>query len=543
MKLNSVVSCAIIASSALSSGFVQANDLFLFTDNSNRLPSDPDRDSKDTLDVELADIDSDGDLDLFLIEGSASGTGFQNRLWINDGGGNFTDETDQRMPTLANNSIEIDLADVDGDNDLDAVVSNLGPTELLINDGSGVFTARVVSAVTQPGPPGFAVPFPPFFTKISAEAIFVDVDGDGDQDILISNENPFPGGQPGDVNELLINDGNGNFSDESSRLPIVVDNTSGMAAGDVDSDGDIDLVIGNLGQNTVYVNDGTGRFSDETSARFPTLIDSTRKVVLGDMDGDGDLDLVAGNSRNQQTRLYLNDGSGAFTDATDGNLPRDSATTTDIDVLDLNGDGWLDIFVTNVGDFVSNHGFLGEPNRLYLNKGNGSFVDATFPRLTMRDGRSTNAEFGDVDGDGVADLVVGNSGGVNQPDLPPPDGAERLFIRHDCNLNTVFCHQSMLDGLKTEIADLSTARFPDGDMSSRSKRLNRYRKGALTFKSAFAQGALNGGKETAYGRLVGHVVQRADGDQYPRDWVIGGAADRINGYGRFSLDVLFGFGL
>ena len=543
MNLNSVVLCLLVVASALSSGILYANDLFLYTDSSSRLPLDPDRDSKDTLDVELADIDADGDLDLFLIEGSASGLGFQNRLLINDGGGNFTDETDQRMPSLANNSIEIDLADVDGDNDLDAVVSNLGPTELLINDGFGVFTASVISAVTQPGPPGFAVPFPPFFTKISAEAIFVDVDKDGDADILISNENPFPGGQPGDVNELLINDGNGNFTDESSRLPRVVDNTSGMASGDIDSDGDIDLVIGNLGQNTIYVNDGTGNFSDETSARFPDLIDSTRKVVLGDMDGDGDLDLVAGNSRNQQTRLYFNDGSGVFTDATDGNLPIDSATTTDIDVLDLNEDGWLDIFVTNVGDFVSNHGFLGEPNRLYLNKGDGTFVDATFPRLTMRDGRSTNAEFGDVDGDGIIDLVVGNSGGINQPDLPPPDGAERLFIRQNCTLNTVFCHQSMIDGIGTEIASLNIARFPDGDMSSRYKRLNQYRKELLAFKSVFAQGALDLGKEATYGKLVQHITQRVDNKRYPQDWVIGDAADRIDGYGRFSLDVLYRFGL
>ena len=224
------------------------------------------------------------------------------------------------------------------------------------------------------------------------------------------------------------NDGSGNFSAEPSRLPSAIDNTSGIAAGDIDADGDTDLIIGNLGQNLIYVNDGTGHLSDETASRVPAIIDSTRKVVLADLDGDSDLDLVTGNSRNQQNRLYLNDATGVYTDVTITNLPIYTATTTDIDIIDLNGDGALDIFVTNVGDFVSDHGFLGEPNRVYLNNGDGSFLDATFPRLAERDGRSTNAEFGDGDGDGVVDLVVGNSGGINQPDLPPPDGAERLFL-------------------------------------------------------------------------------------------------------------------
>ena len=543
MKLNNAVPTALAIAVAASPGAVRANELFVFNDADNRLPPDPNRDSKDTLDVELADVDADGDLDLFVIEGSSSGLGFQNRLWINDGAGNFTDETDRRMPQRRGNSIEIDLADVDSDGDLDAVVANVGATELLTNDGSGIFTSTVISVVTPPGPPGIPVPFPPFFTKISAEAIFTDLDGDGDQDVLIANENPFPGGSPGDLNEVLINDGNGDFSAEPSRLPSVIDNTSGIAPGDIDADGDTDLIVGNLGRNTVYVNDGAGRFSDGTASRLPKSTDSTRKVVLADLDGDGDLDLVTGNSRGQQNRLYLNDGTGVFSDATEEKLPKDSATTTDIDVIDLNGDGSLDLFITNVGDFVSNHRFLGEPNRLYLNNGDGSFRDATFPRLPERNGRSTNAEFGDVDGDGVVDLVIGNSGGIDQPGLPPPDGAERLFLGQNCKLNTVSCHRTMLDGLIGEIAGLSTAPFPDGDMSSRHERLNTHRKQLLAYNLALARHALDADKAFAYGRLVGHIERRADGRRHPGDWLIGDAADRIASYSKFSLKLLYEVGL
>lgn len=543
MKLSTAGPLALLFASLAWSSSALADDLFLFTDESSRLPSDAAENAKDTLDVELADIDADGDLDLFVIEGSASAAGFQNMLWINDGSGNYIDDTDKRMPAVANNSTEIDLADVDDDGDLDAVVANLGATELLINDGSGYFSMGVLPSTLPPGPPGFMVPFPPFFTKVSAEALFTDIDGDGDQDIVVSNENPFPQGPPGDANEILINDGRGNFEDQSTRLPFTIDNTSGIAPGDIDADGDTDLVIGNIGQNKVYINDGAGNFGDETAARLPVLIDSTRKIVLGDMDGDGDLDLVAGNSRSEQNRLYVNDGTGVFTDATAGNLPDDSTTTTDIDIVDLDNDGSLDIFVTNVGDFVFNHGFLGEPNRVYLNNGDGSFKDVTFPRLAARDGRSTNADLGDVNGDGVMDVVIANSGGASQPGLPPPDGAERLFIRQNCKLNTTLCHQTMIDDLNATIISLNTVAFPDGDMSSRHEKLNRFRKRLLEFRASRAQTALDADREVFYAARLLQIVKRADGKHYPRDWVDGTAARRINGYGRFSLNVLHGFGL
>lgn len=543
MKFKIAGKLAILIVSAACSVTASADGLFLLVDESGRLPLDATQDSKDSLDVELADVDSDGDLDMFVIEGSASAAGFQNLLWVNDGNGNFTDETATRIPSVANNSTEIDLADVDNDGDLDAVVANLGANQLLINDGSGVFAEASLPVANPPGPPGFEVPFPPFFIEVSAEAVFVDVDGDGDQDIVISNENPFPFGPPGDANRLLINDSEGNFNDESARLPSAIDNTSGIVAGDIDADGDADFIVGNIGQNKIYINEGDGIFSDDTAGRLPSLIDSTRKVALGDMDGDGDMDLVVGNSRKEQDRLYLNDGTGVFTDATMGNLPQDEATNTDIDIIDLNNDGALDIFVTNVGDFVFDHGFLGEPNRLYLNNGSGSFTDATFPRLAERDGRSTNADFGDVNGDGVIDIVIANSGGINQPGLPPPDGAERLFIRRNCNLNTVLCHQTMLDGLNTTIASLSTAPLPDGDMTSTNRHLNQVHKRLLTRRASRAQHAFDASQPIRYGARLWQIALRADGNHRPPDWVIGGAANKIDGYSQFALEVLYGYSL
>lgn len=527
---------------ALLSTTSAADDLFLYLDQSGMLPEDASENLKDTLDVELADIDGDGDLDLFVIEGSASAVGFQNLLWINDGTGQFSDETILRLPLAENNSTEIDLADVDADGDLDAVVANLGANQLLLNNGSGVFSEILLPGTVPPGPPGFAVPFPPFFIEVSAEAIFADVNNDSYPDILISNENPFPFGPPGDANRLLINDGSGNFADESFRLPFTIDNTAGIAPGDIDSDGDLDLIIGNIGQNKVYINNGSGVFTDETDARLPIFMDSTRKVVLGDIDNDGDADLVVGNSRREQNRLYINNGHGVFTDAT-VRLPVDTATTTDIDLVDLDGNGVLDVLVTNVGDFVFNHGFLGEPNRLYLNDGSGFFTDLTVPRLPLRDGRTTNAEIGDVDGNGTLDIVFANSGGVDQPGLPPPDGAERLYLRTECELATSECHHTILDEIALAIANLSTETFPTGDMSSANVKLNLSRKQTLAWRLAQTQRALALGQSIRFREQLRRIERRVDNDVSPPDWVLGEAADSLQEYANFSLEVFGRYGL
>jgi len=78
-------------------------------------------------------------------------------------------------------------------------------------------------------------------------------------------------------------------------LPADRDNTGSTVFGDVDGDGDIDLVVGNWGQSRLYLNNGTGTFTDATTSRMPNGIYETTSLVLGDVDGDGDLALVVGN--------------------------------------------------------------------------------------------------------------------------------------------------------------------------------------------------------------------------------------------------------
>ena len=391
----------IAASLLLVPSLAQAHGLPDYLDESSRLPVNPNPAATDTLDVEFIDVDADGDLDLFVVEGTASPAPRPNLLCINDGAGNFANETFSRLPPGAANSTEVEAADVDGDGDLDLIVANLGANQLILNDGAGFFTD--VSATNLPAPD------PNFLNDISAEARFADVDGDGDPDLLVSNENPFdPTG--GGQNRLLLNDGSGVFVDATAgRLPTAIDQTAGFAVGDIDTDGDLDLIVVNIGSNRVLLNDGAGFFTDETAILHPGDPGrSSRKGVLGDIDGDACLDLVVGNSRAEPNELWLGDCDGFFTDGS-SMMPADNATTTDIDLVDVDADGDLDVYVTNAGTFLFGHGFLGEPNVLLVNKNGNKLKDKTDHAFPPESRPSSGAEFGDVDGDGDLDLCIANS--------------------------------------------------------------------------------------------------------------------------------------
>jgi FG-GAP-like repeat len=179
--------------------FADSNN-FRYVDESTRLPFDTNPPDTDTLDVDFADVDKDGDLDIYIAEGTASPEPRANKLYINDGSGNFTDETTTRLPdSPPANSTEVDFADADSDGDLDAIVANLGPEQLLLNEGTGHFVDASASNLPTPLD---------LFNNISSEARFIDVDKDGDKDILVTNENPFnPAVLGGAQNRIWINNG------------------------------------------------------------------------------------------------------------------------------------------------------------------------------------------------------------------------------------------------------------------------------------------------------------------------------------------------
>jgi hypothetical protein len=236
-------------------------------------------------DVKFGDVDGDGDLDMLLAEwgpiapGAANYAGGRTRLYINDGAGNFTDATATQMPDLAIEwSWDVELVDVDGDWDLDALVScKLCTTSRLYrNDGTGHFTDDPDA-------------LPHFRNNYDFEPM--DIDGDGDLDLVTIND----GTQLRE--HIFINDGTGRFTDESStRLtgtanPSADDNVAVWL--DVDNDGDADLLIGSLGNDRLLLNDGTGHFTLSPNAT-PNDTRATLGLAAVDLDGDGRLDLVQG---------------------------------------------------------------------------------------------------------------------------------------------------------------------------------------------------------------------------------------------------------
>ena len=219
------------------------------------------------------------------------------------------------------------------------------------------------------------------------------MDGDGDLDAL------FGGGIH---DRLYLNDGTGVFSDMTvGLLPTHWDWTSSVAFGDMDGDGDLDAVIGNWdsGQNRLYLNDGIGMFSDATPTHWPIDSDWTTCVALGDVDGDGDLDVLFGQGWPiYQNRLYLNDGTGVCSDVTASQLPTDTDGTSSVAFGDMDGDGDLDAVIANGGR-----------NRLYRNDGTGVFSSEDLPPHPSNHA-PYGVALGDLDGDGDLDALMATSG-------------------------------------------------------------------------------------------------------------------------------------
>ena len=376
--------------------FGQANRLHLndgmgtFTDTTaGRVPTVGGR----TRAMAFVDVDGDGDPDLVIVDEQ-----HQNRLYLNNGMGSFTDATAMRMPFGNHASTAVAAGDVDGDGDPDLVIGNHGQQDrLYLNDGAGVFTDATVTRM-------------PADSEETTAVALGDVDGDGSLDMVLGTWG---------YNRLYLNDGTGTFAYATiGRLPLVSDATTSVALGDVDGDGDLDLVVGNGGplgqQNRLYLNSGTGTFADATASRMPVGTDTTLALAFGDVDGDGDLDLVIGNSGyygGQQNRLYQNNGTGTFTDVTASRMPVVGDNTTSLVLGDVDGDGDLDLVIGNFDECSAWTGCSGQQNRLYLNHGAGTFTDATASRLPTGSDQTFAVALGDVDGDGDLDLVVGNGHG------------------------------------------------------------------------------------------------------------------------------------
>jgi uncharacterized protein (DUF2141 family) len=186
-----------------------------------------------------------------------------------------------------------------------------------------------------------------------------DLDGDGDLDVLAAIGTPTLGGGSSLADRVLLNDGLGNFSDSGQRLGET--DSSSVALGDMDSDGDLDALVGTRNGAAVWINQGSaqgGKTGVFASSGQKIAGSQTTAVFLQDLNGDGNLDaLIAGV---EQADIWWNDGHGFFK-RSDQHLRY--SNRNGLAVGDFSGDGYADIFA----------GTLEEDYTVWLNQGRGTF--------------------------------------------------------------------------------------------------------------------------------------------------------------------------
>lgn len=305
----------------------------------------------------------------------------------------FIDVTTTHVPPGPDlHAVDAVMIDVDSDGDLDVVVAvEHGPNALYRNDGRGRLTWV----------PGIFDATPRDNEHVRA----ADFDGDGHMDVVFVTESE-------EVHALYLGDGRGGFTDRSDRLPGGSQGNA-LAVGDVDGDGLPDIVVGSTqegtdvpARNRLWLNDRTrpGHFIDATATHLPALDAHAQGIALADVDGDGDVDMVIANQV-PPNRLLLNDGHGRFTDATARLGTQVPMESREVHVFDATGDGHPDLVFFNLTS--NNQAWDKDPRtRLFVNDGHGRFRDETEARLPSHVFSSWGGTVVDFDGDGAPDLLV-----------------------------------------------------------------------------------------------------------------------------------------
>lgn len=376
-------------------------------------PLNLDFDPADVVWTTLADLNADGDLDMVQ---AISGAGL--RVFFNDGNAVFLEATPEQIAPDAMPAVAVAAADFNGDGFADLYVANAQalPDRLLMNNGGGAFV-DASEAFLEPA------------AHSARMALAADVDGDGDPDVVVANGAEEDGATHGC--RILVNDGSGFLEDlTDAMLPGATFQAVGVSAGDVDNDGDTDLLYtGDTVPNRLYLNDGSGVFGLASPDALPYVeLPKAGVGALGDLNSDGYLDIylpVQG-----QDKVLINDRTGRFMDLTESYLGAESAAGRQAAFVDLDLDGYQDVLVANDG-----------PAFLLRNDGKGRLFDysAKIPHNTGG-GPSTHVAWGDLDGDNDSDIVISRNQGTQSQLLlmagPEPvadaDGDDILDALDNC---------------------------------------------------------------------------------------------------------------
>ena len=405
--------------------------------------------------VALFDYDNDGDLDVFIAQGRMLGSGrrieqalfppksaprgrlFRNDLHVGADGARaltFTDVTEASGLVADGYGMGVAAGDFNNDGCIDVYVTALGRNQLFKNNCDGTFAD--VSKASRTDDSGW-----------STSAAFVDYDRDGWLDLFVGHYLAYNtdaniqcysvSGKPdycpphvysAQPSHLFHNNRDGTFTDVTVAAGISREfgPALGVTTADFNGDGWPDLFVANDGQpNQLWINKHDGTFANTallsgTALSAEGAAKSSMGVDAGDFDNDGDDDLFVAELTGQGADLYVNDGTGIFTDQSARSRIRfETLPYTGFGAawFDFDNDGWLDLLtvngaVTGIEEQVKqNDPFpLHQRKQLLRNRGDGTFEDVTgragavFRAAWVGRG----AAFGDLDNDGDVDVVVAN---------------------------------------------------------------------------------------------------------------------------------------
>lgn len=380
----------------------------------------------------VIDFDGDGWPDLFCTNGASlpsltkTGPEFWNRLYRNNRDGTFSDVTAKSGLQGEGYSMGVAVGDYNNDNREDLFVVGVHANFLYRNNGDGTF-----SDVTREA--GFAGPGSLGKPTWSVGACWIDYDNDGWLDLFISNycnwepgTDPICGGmadQPhaychpdaygAEFMQLYHNNGNGTFTEVTLKqgLPDLLGKGMGLAMADFAGDGHPGIFVANDNARNLLLRNG-GKGFEEIGIDAGVAYNGDGRDIsgmgadFGDIDGDGRPDIVMTGLKHETFEVFLNQGKGVFEDgsASTGllNLSR-SWNGWGCGLVDLNNDGWLDLFVAGGGLDVQD----AQSNRIFLNHG-GHFEDATdgVGSEFARPAQHRGVVFADFDRDGRLDAAV-----------------------------------------------------------------------------------------------------------------------------------------
>lgn len=369
--------------------------------------------------VECADVDNDGDLDIFFADGegfSSPGTQRVNRLVMNLLEGQplrFVDQTTTRLGSELTHGRGVTTGDIDSDGWVDALFANAfntDPPSLYVNRG-----------VSQPGFYDQESSTRGFTEALSsAGAQFGDLDNDGDLDVIINDSGSSFLGGAGDEPRLYFNDGAGNFTENAAAM-----NAPAKAAQmdvqlfDIDGDWSLDFfgacrANNSGGRHYLMLNDGTGTFATDSSGLISNTSNNVYEGEVGDLDGDEDLDLffvssssfAEGHFENRIVpTLSLSFVKGATFSGDDDN---------EVVFLDYNNDDRLDVLI----------GSLGSKEKLFRNDGNLNWTVDSGNISTVGD-PTLDATAADLDNDGDYDIITAQGEG-----FPSSSWGNKIYVNN-----------------------------------------------------------------------------------------------------------------